>query len=72
MCVNPKIIDIMRKYSIEPKRVRFVYPKFGKDANMLLIEGIKNGRSGLKIESPLYVYDDNGEYTKSLREYIKF
>lgn len=58
-----EIIDVMRKYNIEPKKIRFVYPKQGKDANILLIEGIKNGNSGLKILKPLVVYDDNMEYT---------
>ncbi|MFV1457908.1 hypothetical protein VJ282_35690, partial [Bacillus mycoides] len=42
------IITLMRKYKIEPKRVRFVYPKIGKEANTLLIEGIKDGNADLK------------------------
>lgn len=65
-----EIIDIMRKYNIEPKRVKFVYPNSKKGSNILLIEGAKNGKSGIKFESPLYVYDDNGNYTTQLQEYI--
>lgn len=54
------IIDAFRKYNIEPKRLRFVYPKKGKEANHILIEGIKNAnRGGLKILDPLYVYENN-------------
>ena len=64
-----EIIEVMKKYSIEPKRVKFVYPKYGRNANILLIEGIKNGNSSLKIESPLYIYDENG-YTTSFKKYI--
>lgn len=65
-----EIIDTMRKYNIEPKRVRFVYPNSKKDSNILLIEGTKNGKSGIKFEPPLYVYDDNGNYTIQLQKYI--
>lgn len=65
-----EIIDLMRKYNIEPKRVKFVYPKKDKESNIMLIEGIKNGNSGIKFESPLYVYDDNNNYTSQLQEYI--
>lgn len=65
------IIDTMKKYSIEPKKIKFVYPKYGEDSNILLIEGIKGGKSSLKVESPLYIYDENGNYTSSFLEYIK-
>lgn len=64
-----EIIESMKKYSIEPKRIKFVYPRYGEDANILLIEGSKNGNSSLKIESPLYIYDENG-YTSSYKKYI--
>ena len=62
-----EIINLMQKYNIEPKKVRFVYPKVGKEANILLIEGIKNGKAGLKILSPLYSHKDNGEYDEEIR-----
>ena len=62
-----KIIDMMKKYGIEPKKIRLVYPKIGKEANILLIEGIKNGKSGLKILSPLYTHDKDGNYTDEIR-----
>lgn len=61
-----EIIDTMRKYGITPKRVRFVYPKKGRDANILLVEGIKNGNEGLKILAPLFVYDDDGNYDSEI------
>jgi len=61
------IITLMRKYKLEPKRVQFVYPKAGKEANTLLIEAIKNGKPDLKILSPLIVYQDDNEYTPEMR-----
>src|SRR5690606_20691393 len=57
------IITAMRANRLEPKRVRLVYPKAGKEANTLLIEGIKDGKPDLKILPPLIVYGENGEYT---------
>jgi len=62
------LVILMRKYRLEPKRIRFVYPKAGtKEANTILIEAIKDGAPDLKILSPLYVYDDKGEYTDEVR-----
>lgn len=62
------IIETMKKYQIIPKRVQFVYPKAGKDANTVLVEGIRQGKpDGLKILSPLVVYDDQGEYLDKVR-----
>ena len=60
------IITLMRKYNLEPKRIRFVYPKKGENANVLLIEGTKNGKPGIKILEPLYIQDDNGNYNKEI------
>lgn len=65
------IITIMRKNNIEPKRIRFVYPKETKEANILLIEGVKNGRPGLKILPPLYSHDVRGEYSKQIKKYFE-
>lgn len=62
-----EIINLMQKYGIEPKKLQLVYPKFSKNANILLIEGTKNGKSGLKIEKPFIVHDDSGNYTDEVR-----
>ncbi|NEX80319.1 tRNA1(Val) (adenine(37)-N6)-methyltransferase [Bacillus thermocopriae] len=61
------IVTLMRQYRLEPKRIQFIYPKQGKEANTLLIEAIKDGSPDLKILPPLVVYHDNNEYTKEIR-----
>ena len=61
-----EIIECMKKNNIEPKRIRFIYPKVGKESNLVLIDGHKNGKSGLKILDPLYVHNDDGSYTKEV------
>lgn len=65
-----RLVDIfctMRKYKIEPKRIRFVHPSVDKPANIVLIEGTRDGKEFLKLEKSLYVYE-NGEYTDEIYE----
>jgi tRNA1(Val) A37 N6-methylase TrmN6 len=62
-----EIIELMRKYNIEPKKIRFVYPKVNKESNIILIEGTKNGKSGIKIMPPLFVHNKDGSYTEEIQ-----
>ncbi len=64
------MITLMRKYRLEPKRLQFIYPKKGKEANTLLIEATKDGKPDLKILPPLIVYQDNDEYTTEMRKIL--
>ncbi len=66
-----EVVELMKKNSIEPKRVRFVYPKKNMGANIMLIEGVKNGKPGLKILPPLYSHLENGEYTLDIKKYFE-
>jgi tRNA1(Val) A37 N6-methylase TrmN6 len=65
------ILEEMHKYNIEPKKLCFVYPKKNKEANILLIEGTKNGKKGLKILPPLYSHNADGSYTDEIKKYFK-
>lgn len=60
------IFGLMRKYKIEPKRVRLVQPNTKKAPNILLVEGQRDGGAFLKWEETLYVYDDNGNYSEEI------
>ena len=60
------IFTLMRKYKIEPKRVKMVHPKMGKAPNIVLVEGQRDGGAYLKWEPPLYVYNEDGSYTKEI------
>lgn len=60
------IIILMRQNNIEPKRIRFIYPKAGKESNLVLIDGRKNGKPGLKILDSLIVHEQNGNYSKEV------
>lgn len=66
---SERIADVfctMRKYKIEPKRVRFVYPQVDKPSNLVLVEGTRSGKEFLKHEKPLIVYKENKEYTDEI------
>ncbi|WP_070121517.1 tRNA1(Val) (adenine(37)-N6)-methyltransferase [Bacillus marinisedimentorum] len=65
-----ELMDMMRKYKIEPKRVQFVHPKAGKEANMLLAEGTKGGKPDVKVLPPITVYKENNEYTDEVQEIL--
>ncbi|CDQ21761.1 tRNA1(Val) A37 N6-methylase TrmN6 [Halobacillus karajensis] len=65
-----EIIQLFNKYKLEPKRMRLVYPKEGKEANILLIEGVRDGKPGLKILPPLYALTKEDEYTAELKEIL--
>ncbi|WP_240377904.1 tRNA1(Val) (adenine(37)-N6)-methyltransferase [Bacillus piscicola] len=63
------LMEAYRTYRIEPKRLKLIYPKRDKDANIVLLEGIKEGKPGLTCTAPLTVYEDNGTYTEEFQNY---
>lgn len=66
-----EILDLMKKHRLAPKRVQFVYPKKGKDANILLIEGIKDGKiAGFKVAPPMFTYDETSNYSIETRRLL--
>ncbi|MDA9472730.1 tRNA1(Val) (adenine(37)-N6)-methyltransferase [Enterococcus sp. 5H] len=62
------ILHAMEAENIAPKRVRFIYPKAGKEANTLLIEGIKQGKKdGFRVLPPLFTYDEDNNYLPEMK-----
>lgn len=61
-----EIMTVMVKYRLEPKRMRLVYPFVDKEPNMVLVEGLKGGRSRITVEKPLIVYKEQGVYTDEI------
>ncbi len=61
-----EIFGTLSEHSIEPKRMKLVYPYVDKEPNMVLIEARRGGRPGLKVEKPLIVYRAKGEYTEEI------
>ena len=66
----PEIFENLRKYRLEPKRMRLVHPQIDKEPNMVLIEAVKYSNPRLTIEKPLIVYDENMKYSEEMmRDY---
>ena len=61
-----EIMTMMVKYHLEPKRMKLVYPYIDKEPNMVLIEGLKGGKSRITVEKPLIVYKEPGVYTDEI------
>lgn len=64
-----EIISLLKLYTLEPKRIRFIHPYQAKPANLLLVEAIKGASPGLTVHTPLVVYKDDGTYAKEILEY---
>lgn len=62
------ILTLLREYKLEPKSIRFVHPRVGKSPNLVLIRSVKAAKPDLKFEDPLYIYNDDGSYTKEVLE----
>lgn len=57
-----EIMTLMVKYRLEPKRMQLVYPFVDREPNMVLMEGLKGGRSRITVERPIIVYKEPGVY----------
>ena len=62
------IICLLRKYRLEPKQIRFVHAHVNDKPNMVLIRASKHGNPELKFDPPLYIYNDEGNYTDDVYE----
>jgi tRNA1(Val) A37 N6-methylase TrmN6 len=63
-----EIVSEMNKYQLEIKRVRFVHPYLNANPNHVLIEAIKNGQPGMKVEPPLVLYKEKHQLTQEMKD----
>lgn len=66
-----EVFEIMRKYRLEPKRLMNVFTKRDGESKICLIEGVKDGDKGLKVENPIFVYDENGKRSEYIEKLYK-
>lgn len=62
------IVTLMRKYRIEPKRIQMVHPNSRKAPNIVLVEGQRDGGAFLKWDEPIYVYNEDGDYSEQINK----
>ncbi len=69
MCHRPErlseLMSLMSEYKIEPKRLRLVCQRKGEEPWLVLVEGRRCGKTGLRIEPTLYV-EENGSFSKEM------
>ena len=58
------------KERFEKKKIQLFYLFKGKNANILLIEGSKNGKPGLKILPPLFAHNNDGSYPEEIKKFF--
>lgn len=63
-----EIFEALREVRLEPKRLRFIHPHAGGEANMVLIEAMRDAKPELRLLPPLIVYNENREYADELKE----
>lgn len=61
-----EIVNTLSCYKLETKRIKMVHPYIDREANMVLIEAVRGGKSMVKVESPLVVYKSQGVYTDDI------
>ncbi len=65
------ILTRMRHECLEPKFIRTVHADYQADAKLVIVAGTKEARPGLKLASPLFLYDENGDYTAEVQQMFK-
>ncbi len=63
-----EILASMTRWKLEPKRLRFVHPHAGSEANMVLIEAVRDAKPSLRLLPPLIVYADKERYSQEIME----
>jgi tRNA1(Val) A37 N6-methylase TrmN6 len=62
-----EILQLLTAHKLQPKRLRFVHPTRDGEANMLLIEALKDGKPELRLLPPLIVHD-GAEYSPEVHD----
>ncbi len=72
MCHRPErlvdALDMMRKYKLEPKRLRFVVDKAGEEPFLFLVEGKKGAKPFLRVEPTLVIKNSESKFTDEMLE----
>lgn len=63
-----EVLEVLKRKDLQPKRLRFVHSNVLSEAKMVLIEAVKGGRTGLKVERPFYIYNEDGSYTEEMKQ----
>lgn len=62
----PELVQHMKSCGLEPKNVRFIHSRRNSESKLMMMEGIKQGRPGLKVGPPIVIYNEDGSYTEEV------
>ncbi len=62
-----ELVVELRKKGIEIKRLQFVHSSISTEAKMVLVDGVKGGRTGTRVEKPFFIYDEKGAYSEEMK-----
>ena len=73
ICQRPErltdVMESMRKFDIEPKRLRFVQQRLNKEPKLFLLEGRYKGKKGfMQVMPTLFIEDETGDFSKEMKE----
>jgi len=63
-----ELLSMMHNLKLEPKYLRMIYSRYNSDAKLVIAEGVKGGQPGIKIGSPLVIYESEGQYTDEVNK----
>ncbi|MFA9559769.1 tRNA1(Val) (adenine(37)-N6)-methyltransferase [Evansella sp. AB-rgal1] len=66
-----EIITLLYKWKLEPKRIQFTHPRRDREANMVFVEAVRNGKVGLKTLPPITVFGEGNEFTREFKSYYE-
>ena len=63
---SKRLTDLLaqcREHRLEPRRMRMVHPRPDRDAELVMVEAVRDAKPGLRVTAPLYVHEQDGKYT---------
>ncbi len=73
VCQRPErladVMESMRKFEIEPKRLRFVQQRATKEPKLFLLEGRYKGNRGfMQVLPTLFIENEHGDFSDEMKE----
>jgi tRNA1Val (adenine37-N6)-methyltransferase len=66
-----ELIAEMRSVSIEPKVLRMIHSRIDAGAKLTFVEGSLGGNPGLRVEPPLAIYGEQGQYSPEVESMLR-
>ena len=66
-----EIFISLNKFNLKAKRMKIVMPFIDSAPTMVLIEAVKDAKCGVKLEKPLIVYKEKGQYSEEVSALYK-